>query len=146
MKSIKSKLEDLMTRSMRENILFHNIPEDQGTQPEDIEKKVRETLCSVKFMDNIEFDRIHHLGPQKTSMSYHHPIVAKTSSKQVASLLEFARTLQKGPKKLRITQQLPQEAHERRSQLWEMGEQIKASAKGKVNLRMTQNNLYVNGE
>ena len=146
MKSIKSKLEDLTTRSMRENILFHNIPEDHSTQPEDVEKKVRDALRSVKFMDNIQFDRIHRLGPQKTSMSYNRPIVAKTSGKQVASLLEFAKTLPKDPKRLRITRQLPQEARERRSQLWEMGEQIKAKAKGKVSLRMTQNNLYVNGE
>ena len=64
----------------------YNIPEDQGNQPEDTERKVKKGLWSVKFVGNFEFDRIHRREPQKTSSIFHRPMVAKTTSKNVANL------------------------------------------------------------
>lgn len=77
---IEDKTNDLEFRSIRENLLFHGIPE---TQSEDCEQKVKslisETLGIVK---EIGFDRVHRLGKRATNANanVNRPIVAKFHS------------------------------------------------------------------
>lgn len=70
---IREKVDDLESRSLRENLLFFGINETQGENCEDLVSDLIKTKLEID--KQIEFDRVHRLGqryPGKTR-----PIVAK---------------------------------------------------------------------
>ncbi len=146
-KSLKASVLDLTVRSMRDNVIFYNIPEQQGNGTEKIEEKVVSALRMVKFPkpEHLQFDRVHRMGgPRGTGKA--RPIVAKMSSRQADHLLKFAKSIPRADGSLGIARQFPQETRERRQQLWEMGEQEKSKTLDSVETRMTMDSLFVNGQ
>ena len=55
-------IEELKTRSMRDNVIFHNIPETKDE--EDLKGAVAASMLKMGLdLSGIEYDRIHRLGP-----------------------------------------------------------------------------------
>jgi septation ring formation regulator EzrA len=66
----KDDLLELTTRTMRDNLVFFNIPEKPNEKPEDTEQIVYEFIENVMKVDseitkNISFERVHRAGPIK---------------------------------------------------------------------------------
>lgn len=140
---LKRGLSDLQTRSMEENVIFHNVAESRG---ENCEEKVRGILKSKSFGGVIEIEKIHRIGKYIPSASHPRPIVAKLGSyKQCTSLLQFQSTLPKDAKQFRITPQFPPSVREKRRQLGEVAEAAKAADK-KVATKIVSDKLFINGE
>ncbi len=92
------RLFDLQTRSMEENVIFHNVVESRG---ENCEEKVRGILKSKPFGGVIDIEKIHRIGNYIPSASHPRPIVAKLGLyKQCTTLLQFQSTLPKRRKKI----------------------------------------------
>lgn len=79
---------DLKGRSMRNNVLVHNVPE--GAKGENQELKVREALTQININhEGIEFDRVHRIGEYRASAKRPRPIVAQCiTSKMTEKLLK----------------------------------------------------------
>ena len=87
---LKEEVTDLKCRSMRENILLHNVPEQFQEDPTElISKYIQDTL---KLDDShIDIERAHRMGP-KSRFGKPRPIVAKLSnSKHVQVILQAER-------------------------------------------------------
>ncbi|XP_041350420.1 uncharacterized protein LOC121369403 isoform X1 [Gigantopelta aegis] len=66
-KSLKSEIVDLKSRSMRDNLIFANIPEKDNETPDMTENVLREFLEVNLKMDkaetaNVKFERVHRMG------------------------------------------------------------------------------------
>lgn len=75
---LESKITDLEARSMRENLLFHGIPE---TPNENCEVKVKEYMVSQLNLDensvnSMNLDRVHRIGRGPRGPGFTRPIVA----------------------------------------------------------------------
>lgn len=75
---LESKVADLESRSMRDNLLFYGVPE--GGENEDCENLVRKVCAehlklNLQDVTNLVFDRVHRVG--NASDNKVRPIVAK---------------------------------------------------------------------
>lgn len=106
-------------RSMRDNLMFYNIPED-NTLGKDMESTLRaflreEMSISDEDMKSISFDRVHRIGAKRAQWS--RPIVAKfTTSKGKDIVLRHTKNLRRD-KNFGVNEQLPRELEERKKQL-----------------------------
>ncbi len=143
---LKAAMTDMQTRSMSQNVLFHNVAEKVG---EDCANVVKELLDSKKYAGEVTFQNIHRLGQPTKDMTRPRPIVARLATyQQVSGLLKFGGTLNRdeaGTKDLRITPQYPMEVRERRRELGEIANQAK-TADPNTRTRIAGNRLYVNGQ
>jgi len=110
---LKNEIQDLKCRSMRDNLLFHNLPEEKE---ENCEQKV---LKFIKEKLNIEerevrLQRAHRIGPFNPSKT--RPIVAKFSDYPVRENVRRAARKLKGTN-FGISEQYPKEVVEKRRQL-----------------------------
>ena len=114
---LRSEIDDLKSRSMRNNVIFHNV-EERGH--EICEKTILETLNKNKFgnSDPIKFERVHRLGPYNPHRKSPRPIVARTLDyKDTERILDFGRKLPRTQNGLRITPQNTQRQIEMRKKL-----------------------------
>ena len=133
---------DIQARSMRNNLLFHNLPE---TKNEDCETTVCTELRKAGFKEDIQIERIHRLGQVNPRGKNPRPIVAKLPDKLCEKILEFARRHLRD-QSLRVTRQFPQEIKEKRQKMWEIAETFKqkdSSCKTKIS---GDGRLFVNGQ
>ena len=143
--SLKVECEDLRNRGMRNNVLFHNIPEKDGDIPE---QSVTHLLQEMKLNpQHLSFERVHRLGP-RTQSKYPRPIVAKLiSHKDVMKILEHGKKMERGQGKPFITPQYTAQLRERRKTLYEQAEDIKKTAgQTPVQTRLVHDKLIVNGQ
>lgn len=84
---LSNEVLDLKARSMRNNILIHNVPEQKE---ENHEQKVRDALTEMKINHGgVEFDRVHRIGEYRANARKPRPIVAQCmSSKMTTKLLK----------------------------------------------------------
>ena len=112
--SIKAEMEDLKNRGMRDNVLFHNVPEKQN---EDVRDAVMRAFRHVKEVGDIRYDRIHRLGPPAKDRKPR-PIVAKPSDHQDKErLLQIKRPRGQKTSEPWISPQYSESLRERRAQL-----------------------------
>lgn len=144
--NLKKKQLDLTARSMRCNLLFHNIKEHSDSSTlENCQISLQSSLTSagIKLIPDIK--RIHRLGPYRPGAMIPRPIVAKLPSSQVEQLLLEARKLPKNTG-LRISRQLPTEYREQRQKMWKTSEALR-EADPSCKTRITiEGNLIVNGQ
>ena len=143
---LKKHTVDLTARSMRENLLFHNLPES-GDMSENCEQSVCDGLrkLGIQLKSDLCCDRIHRLGAYKPGMKFPRPIVAKLHPKQCEEILSQVKK-QPNLANIRITRQFPHEYRERRKQMWEVAESHRAldpACKSKITADGT---LYLNGQ
>jgi hypothetical protein len=145
-RSLTSQMLELQSRSMRDNVIFHNISEEPN---ENCMKKVVQKLKDMNFEGDVSaqwFERIHRLGKPNPNPKYPRPIVAKLSTQRDAQrLLSFGSGLSKDKASFRVTPQYPTALRERRRQLAEKAESAKAKAPN-VKTKIIQDDLFVNGQ
>jgi hypothetical protein len=150
-----NKVLDMQTRSMRDNLMFFNLPEpdkeedeegEHGTSPARREEDCTQTIlkfCTeqLKMEDagTIRLDRAHRVGARK--MGSIRPIVARFNYYQDRERVRKAAKNLQGTK-YGISEQYPREIQERRRILIDIKKQ--ESAKGKK-CALSVDKLYVDG-
>ncbi len=154
MQMMKSSILDLQMRSMRDNVLFHNIVEERD---ENCEQKIRKVLVENKYGSDVVFNGVHRLGEFKQGANYARPIVARLANReQLDPLLKFGAALRKEQSKgdantgenkagLKITPQFPAEMREKRRQLGETAEEYRQKDRT-VKTKIVSDALFVNGQ
>lgn len=115
--SMKSQIEDIQTRSMNKNLLFHNIPEKNREDCKSVLKKfINDNLkLGAGMASRITLDVAHRLGKKRTNGLDPRPIVASFTTRDAVFMIKnHAKNLDKD-KKYRITEQLPREVRARRN-------------------------------
>lgn len=146
---LKRKQVDQTSRSMRDNLLLHNVPEKEK---ENTEKEFRRFLSkklNMENVDTIKLDRVHRVGPQREDGTAR-PIVAKFSFfKQKMEVLRRWKRVGEVPQgNPKLTSQLPPETIAKRSQSFHVVEKMKKSCREGENLdvKIKAEKVYVNKE
>ena len=114
---MREKLLHHEARSMRDNLIFHNIPEEKDEDTEAVLKKFckEELKIGSSTMERIKFDRVHRAGLKARGKD--RIIVAKFNpSRGKDVVLQHAKNLDRN-KKFGINEQLPRELEERKKRL-----------------------------
>jgi FtsZ-binding cell division protein ZapB len=75
---LNKSVNDLKSRSMRDNLIFYNIPESKDEDTTNIIHKLHEENLHLEDASKkIEIDRSHRLGRQKQGAEKPRPIIAK---------------------------------------------------------------------
>ena len=80
---------DLKARMMRDNLLFHGIPQSQGENNTESEKKLRDFLKDTLKMpnaDDISFERVHRLGKLPPGTN-----IGRMANRSVPIIAKFSR-------------------------------------------------------
>ena len=139
---MKNQTVDIQARSMRSNLLFHNVPE---TRNEDCETKVCHELRRLGISEEIHIQRIHRLGKPNAKSRNPRPIVAKLLDKDCEMVMDQMRQHPRD-QGCYISRQHPQEIREKRRRMWETAETYKSldsSCKSKIT---ADGKLYINGQ
>ncbi len=118
--SLKDRVVDLTTRSMRENLVFKNVPEEEQENAQKIKDKVMTFLStSLKIDENeiekVMIERIHCVG--KKEVGRNRKVIAKMTSTGKDVVMNHIKNLAKDSE-IKISQQFPPEVHARRDKLW----------------------------
>lgn len=148
-KTLQNECAELKSRSMRNNVLLHNIPECKSI--ENCEETVMHILSKLNYQGKIEIDRAHRLGtPQPTDKAIKHPrpiVVRLIAQNQAESLIDFGKKLKKDQNTIKITPHFPSEVQAQRQKMGErIGELKKAAGTSVLKIHMTNDRLVVNGE
>ena len=141
--TLESKLNDLEYRSMRDNLMFYGVPEQEN---EDCDNRIK-ALISEKLelsqAGSISFDRVHRVGP--FSHGKIRPIVAKFhyyKEREVVRTKSFELSEKLKAEKNGIGAQWPKQMRETRKTLHAIMQQERA--KGNT-AKIVKDKLYVNG-
>ena len=136
--------EQLMqeARSMRDNIVFYNIPE---SSQENVLQVVRDFLkTEMRIGDNeaskISFERVHRMGQKDRTGN--RAIVAKVNNEGRQIIFRNARNLDRR-KNYGVSEQLPRELAERKKQLLP---QYKDARRNKKDVKWAVDKLVVDGK
>ena len=141
LKVVNNKLSeevfDLQCRSMRDNLLFFNIQENDEENCNDIIQK----FCTenLQLTDSVEIDRAHRTS--KRAVGKHRPIVVKFHS------FAHREAVRKNGNKLKhsnfsIGEQFPKVVQERRRNLLAVFKQARAAGKRAA---LVRDKLYIDG-
>lgn len=143
--ALKDELVYIQSQSMRNNLIFSNIPEDVNEKPEVTESKLRAFLVEKLRMaqdavEQIQFDRVHRFGNRTNSMIYRR-IVAKFSFyKQREDVRKLRKNLEHT--EFYISEQFPKEVSDKRKAL--VPKMLKARREGKE-AWISYDKLYIGG-
>jgi hypothetical protein len=140
----KDDLLELTTRTMRDNLVFFNIPEKPNEKPEDTEQIVYEFIESVMKVDsdvtrNLSFERVHRSGP--INKKNHRKIVAKFSFHKEKEIVRSHSKNLKGTNYF-VREQFPTEVLETRKKLYPL---YKEARKNNQKANLVVNKLYIDG-
>ena len=147
LKTIQNQTTELIMRSMRDNLLLHNVPETQPhARPESCVDIIRREFLKAGLMPEggLHIERAHRLGQYNSKTP--RPIVMKIQSKEGEEILKKAQSLQKGPETIRVTRQLPQELRAKRQQMWEVADRYKLEDRNCKTKVTADGKLLVNGQ
>lgn len=137
---LKEDLLDLKSRSMRDNLIFTNIPESHN---ENTEAVLSEFLQSKLQLNGIQFERVHRLKTRRDSRVPHRPppIVAKFS------FFKDRETVRKSGRRLAgtnysIQEQFPEEIERRRKPLYPL---LRQARRENQRAALIKDRLYING-
>lgn len=149
---MSNEVLDLQSRSMRDNIIFHGLPEgkdgsNSGKETHQmLEQSVKAFMMDKLKMnkqeaDSIRFSRVHRLGQSKPG-SRSRPIVAKvTESSMKYSIMAKGKALKKSD--FSITDQYPPEIMKRRHLLYPVMTEARDAHR---NTRLFIDKLYIDGQ
>lgn len=143
---LKHEIVNLKSRSMRRNVLLHNIAEN--TQ-EDCDTMVGKILVDNGYKDPLPcIERAHRLGSPYNNRKAPRPIVVRLLSEKAADdLITFGKKLPRDKERLKITPQYPPEVLEARSRMSQQIDELKTRAPDtKFRIKMTNSELFINGE
>ena len=140
--SLKMEITDLKARSMRDNLVFSNIPERPEETPNITENILRDFLEKELKMEraevnNISFERVHRMAGRNNPRA----IVAKFSSFKQRQDVKFKSRILRGTNYY-INEQFPPEVNEQRRRLNNIAKEKRRQGH---QTRLTYNKLYVDG-
>lgn len=141
----KDDLLDLQTRTMRDNLVFFNIPEKPNEKPEETEQILYEFIEHDMKLDseqakNISFERVHRSGP--IDKKKHRKIVAKFSFHKEREIVRSHSKNLKGTNFF-VREQFPTEVIEARKRLYPVYQEAK---KNNQRASLVVNRLYIDGK
>lgn len=146
---LNHEVKDLKSRSMRNNVLIHNVPEQGHESMQMVQQAAFKALRHLGIETYyLEFQRVHRLGPKPTSnRSNPRPIVGNFTSSR---MLEFVmdnrpRNSYSSDKQPYVTRQYPKEVLEGRRQANHMVDEEKTKDPN-VAIKLVLDTLRVNGE
>lgn len=141
--TLESKLNDLEYRSMRDNLMFYGVPEQEN---EDCENRIKALIAEkleISQAGSISFDRVHRVGP--FSHGKIRPIVAKFhyyKEREVVRNKSFELSDKLKAERIGIGAQWPKQMRDTRKTLHAIMQQERA--KGNT-AKIVKDKLYVNG-
>lgn len=142
LQSLKERQIELQSRTMRDNLIFTGIPENET---EDTEKVLADFIKNkLEITKDIEFERVHRMG--KKIQGKLRPVIAKFSKfkdreivrKQAPTVLKRTENKEFG-----VNEQYPKEINDRRKELYPYLKSAKRNGK-RANLVLDK--LYVDGK
>ena len=140
---IDTKLTDLESRSMRENLLFYGIAE--GGEKEDCGKLVKKVIRDILHIpnpDDILFDRVHRVGQRSTNAR---PIVVKFhyyTDREKIRMTSFACAAELKAANLGIGAQLPKSIRDARKSLYPAMKKAKDEGK---DVKFAGKKMFIDG-
>lgn len=138
---LKEDMLDLRCRSMRDNLLFCGIPEEEA---EDCEETVRRFMCDkMRVRKDINFERVHRIGRKPSSPNARpRNIVAKFSHFKDRELVR-----KQAPKTLKgtnfyVQEQFPVEIDQRRRALFPV---MREARRRNQRVRLMRDRLFIDG-
>ena len=140
---LQNEVEELKSRAMRDNVLLHNIPEEDGRT---IEQAAKHALKKSGIdIDHVEFDRIHRIG-EKRADGKPRTIVAKPSRyRDTEMMLRLNFKRDRKDTSPWISPQHTEYVRETRRQLGAIAESRKKQNPG-ANIKLRFTTLTVNGQ
>ena len=141
---LESKVSELESRSMRDNLMFYGITEMQNEDCEQLIKQFYREKLEVSEAQNLTFDRVHHVGYQKANKT--RPIVAKFhyyKEREVIRTKSFEKPEQLKQQNFRVGAQWPQQVRDARKTLYPI--MLREKQKGN-NVKFVREKLFVNGQ
>ena len=140
---VQREIEDLKARSMRENILIHNVPE--GDSQGVLNAAINFLKKANIDISHTEFDRIHRLGPIRSDKSAR-PIVAKPHKfRETERLLNLDKRGINRKTTVWISPQYPEHIRETRIQLAMIADEKRKLSK-EAKIRISHTTLTINGQ
>lgn len=141
---LKEAIVDLQCRSMRDNLMFHNIPEEKEDSVEDVEAKIHNLLSDKLHITDsknvIKLDRAHRIGKRRFDAHKDRPIVVKFNSYKDRELVRNKASALRGHPE-GISQQFPREVYERRKNLYPFFKEARGKGKKAV---LVGDKLFIN--
>lgn len=141
----KEETIDLKIRSMNNNVVFYNIPENNDTR-EDCIKTIDHFLKShmriedTHVRNQIQFERVHRMGQKQNGKC--RPIVAKcVNGIAKSTIFSYVKNLKGKP--FGVADQYPTEVTERRNYL---SEQYRQAKRQNQNTKWVKEGLLINGQ
>ena len=140
--NVEEKITDLQCRSMRDNLLFTGIQENDSTN-----RDTEDTLCTfiatqMNIKDEIPFERVHRLGRYKPDQEKPRPIIAKFHRfKDREKVRQSARDTLTGTQ-YGVKEQFPIEVEAKRRTLYPIMKKARENKENKV--RMVRDRLFIN--
>ena len=140
--ALMNSVIDLKARSMRDNLLFYNLPENRDENTTEVVQNLLGEKLGLENAKNIKIDRSHRLGKKKSGESKPRPIVAKFNFHQdKVTILQNARKL-KGTQ-IGISEQFPEEIARERKRLYP---ELKKARSNGMKANLVRDKLFINGE
>ncbi|XP_046332265.2 uncharacterized protein LOC124115361 [Haliotis rufescens] len=132
-RDLKESVIDLKTRSMRDNLLFHGIPEMPGEEPKEVIKGFlkKEMKCDT--------DNVHRISPHLSNRP--RTIVAKFANPDERREI-LTNTRQLRETQFGVSEQFPQEIVQRRRDLLPL---FKEARRRGLKSNLTVDRLYIDG-
>ena len=139
-----SKVTDLESRSMRDNLLFYGVPEGGNTENcELMIKNVMAEKLNIPDVHTIMFDRVHRVG--SASHNKVRPIVAKFhyyNQREIVRQASYDRAEELKNHNLGVGIQWPQQIRDARKALYPIMQQAKNDGK---TVKLVKDKLFING-
>ena len=149
-KTLEDRLIDMQSRSMRDNLIFYNIKEEEkvGRDVPEEEKVTTEEIlhdfikAKMKIESEVSFERAHRMGKHRGTGERPRPIVAKfTFHKQREKVRKSSVNL-KGSD-FGVAEQFPPEIMVKRKQQWPIFKKAREDGK---RAKLVADKLFINGQ
>jgi DNA repair ATPase RecN len=144
-RKLQDNIIDLKARSMRDNLLFFNISEDENENTTETIHDILENQMGFEDAKNrVKIDRSHRLGKPT------HPSIRRTKPRPIVAKFNFFQDrefIRKNARKLKgtrigISEQFPEEIEAIRRNLYPEMKKAKFAAK---RVRLTRDKLFIDG-
>ena len=141
--NLEAKLVDLEYRSMRDNLMFYGVAEQDGEDCEYVIKNMIQDNLDLPRARNITFDRVHRVGLPARGKT--RPIVAKFhyyKEREMVGSKSFEYGDRLKAANLGIGTQCPKQIRDARKLLYAVMEREKTNGKS---VKLVRDKLYING-
>ena len=146
LKKLEERIIDVQARSMRDNLVFYNLPETESEHGTVTSEGIIKNLINEKLEidDNVEFERVHQIGSARNQEGNRkvRQIVAKFSSHKMKGRVKFAAKKLQGTQ-IEISEQFQKEICERSKQLWPLFKAAKVEGR---NAKLVVDKLFIDGQ